>query len=586
MLLPKSARDLADWAVEQKKRCFASQRQRLDSYSRWRAYLTTGSADPSQPAILNKMGPHADRLHSYLFSPAECRFMVEFGPRASPEWQRRELEISRLITKEFHSSNVDMAFGDATFWSIPYGAAFVKLGIKTSLETTPEADTSWVRSLWKRGRRRPSRGVLPDSQRQVFDCFDPYVILPQAMGVSDEQVNGLDRQEVIVQQIPITKYELARRLRYHPDASNIIQRALASVTTRDPDDLTFMHQVIIGGQNPLVANGTTTGTSQVSIFDQSPYPQLDARQLAQILWLTEIWVIDDERGDYTTIQYIEPDIVIEGDLIRRNLFIPGHHPYTLVQPNEQQGYFWGRSEFADLHLLQDTIAQRLLDIVKIGKLQAQPPMHGSGISGNVAEIRRSMRTPNGIYLSDMPNAKLEKMAPDLPSDSYQNLDTLIRYFDEIAGFQPTLMGQGEQGVRAGVHAASLQRAAGARIRDRALIVERQCAELGSLCLDVMATKDPTLYHPDQGGGYLLADLPEDRGIMVDSHSSSPAFTEDSKALAFALARSGAVTPKGLLLLTQPPLLDQLLMMLDDKEKAEAEMIKAHPEILSRGKKKK
>ena len=585
MLLPSTSKELLDKAVELKKQCFASHQSRTNSYSLWRSYLWTGSQDPSTPALLNKCGPHADRLHSYLYSPAEARFMMEFGQRADKAWHKRELEISRHLTKEFHASAVDMAFGDAVYWSLPYGACFVKLGIKTTLEETPEADTSWVRSLWRKNKRRPvnSRGLVSDERRQVFDSFDPYVVMPGSIGVFNETVNGLDRQEVICQQTPITRFELARRLRYHPNGLEIMRRVNTTVVERtDDENKEFIHQVIISGQNPLSSTGA--GQNQVDIFLTSPSPQLAPEVAANMVWLNELWIIDDERGDYTTIQYVEPDILIEGGDIRRNLFVPGHHPYTLVQPNEVQGNFWGRSEFSDLWRLQDAITERLVDIQRIQSLEGNAPHAMMGFTGNVEDMKRSFRSKNGLMVTDMPNGKIENLAPKLPETAYQNLDTLIRYFDEIAGFQPALMGQGEQGVRAGVHAASLQRAAGARIRDRALIIERQCAELGSLCFDVMAAKDPTEYDPEQGG-YILADVPDDRGVTVDAHTSSPAFTEDAKQLAFALAKAGAITPEGLLLLTQPPMIDQLMMMLREKQQAEAKMLQEHPELLAKGKKK-
>lgn len=587
MLLPEKSVDLLERAIDLKKQCFASDQARSELYASWRSYLFFGSGDPSVPALLNKCGPHADRLHSYLFSPAECRFLLEFGQRADGAWHKRELDLSRHLTKEFHSSQVDMAFGDAVFWSLPLGASFVKLGIKTELEETPEADTSWVRSLWRRGRRRPvnSRGLVADEKRQVFSAFDPYVILPSSMGVFNETVNGLDRQEVICQRTPITRFELARRLRYHPDALDIMERVNQQSNARSAEDETsFMHQVITGNPGPVSGGGYGTGGSQsdVRIFQGAPQPQLSPEAIRNMVWLYELWIIDDERGDYTTVQYVEPDILIEGGLVRRNLFIPGHHPYTLVQPNEQQGYFWGRSEFADLFRLQDAIAERLADIVKIGKLQASPPHAMMGFSGNVDEMKRAFRSQNGLLVSDMPNGKIEKLAPDLPTDAYQNLDALIRYYDEIAGFSPIMQGQGEAGVRAGMHAQSLQRSASARIRDRALRVERQCAELGSLCFDAMAAKDPTAYGDD---GYLLADVPDDRGVTVDAHSASPAFTEDNKSLLFALNKAGALTPKGLLMGTHPAMLDQFLQQLEEKQAAEQKMIAEHPELLTKGKKK-
>ena len=39
------------------------------------------------------------------------------------------------------------------------------------------------------------------------------------------------------------------------------------------------------------------------------------------------------------------------------------------------------------------------------------------------------------------------------------------------------------------------------------------------------------------------------------------------------------------LLTNPPLMDQLLVMLQQKQQREAEFIRQHPEVLTKGKKK-
>jgi hypothetical protein len=378
-------------------------------------------------------------------------------------------------------------------------------------------------------------------------------------------------------------------LRYHPDGIDIMKRVSASVNQRTDDDTQgYIHQVVIGGLQPLTPNQTSTGTSYVTNIAYAPTPVMDPKVVSNMLWLNELWIIDDERGDYTTVQYIEPDILIEGGDIRRNLFIPGEQPFTLAQPNEVDGVFWGRSEFADLVNLQDSISERLADIKKIGNLQAAPPHAMMGFTGNIADMQRSFRTPNGLLVSDMPTGKIEKLAPELPEDAYENLLTLISMFDELAGFPPIMQGQGEAGVRAGTHAQTLSRTASSRVRDRALIVERQAAQLGALCFDVMAAKDPTLYGLQENDpeGFLLADVPDDKGVTVDSHSSSPAFSEDNKNLAFALARAGAVTPKGLLLLTHPPLLDQLLAMLEEKQQQEAQLIAQHPELLTKGKKRK
>ena len=85
-------------------------------------------------------------------------------------------------------------------------------------------------------------------------------------------------------------------------------------------------------------------------------------------------LIGNTQDVVDAVQRFEVDIgLIEGGLQKRNLFLPQRQPFQIIQPNPQFGYFWGRSELADLWRLQDQIAQRMDDIAHITRLQAHPP---------------------------------------------------------------------------------------------------------------------------------------------------------------------------------------------------------------------
>ena len=74
-------------------------------------------------------------------------------------------------------------------------------------------------------------------------------------------------------------------------------------------------------------------------------------------------------------------------------------------------------------------------------------------------------------------------------------------------------------------------------------------------------------------------------MTVDSHTSSPVYQEDSERKAFALAKAGAIDPADLIMLTHPPHEDILYARAKAREEAQAKLLKDHPELLTKGKRK-
>src|SRR5205823_1872120 len=132
-----------------------------------------------------------------------------------------------------------------------------------------------------------------------------------------------------------------------------------------------------------------------------------------------------------------------------------------------------------------------------------------------------------------------------------------------------LSGQGEPGVRAGNHAQTLMKTASPRLRDEALTTERQCADFADKVFVGMAAKEAQAYwvgDPMQGGNeFLLSQLPDDREIMVDSHSSSPIYEEDHKDIAGFLAKAGAVDGEDVLTMLPVPDRDRLIERLCERQ---------------------
>jgi hypothetical protein len=155
----------------------------------------------------------------------------------------------------------------------------------------------------------------------------------------------------------------------------------------------------------------------------------------------------------------------------------------------------------------------------------------------------------------------------------EELDFLFKLFDEAAGFSPIMGGQGEPGVRAGVHAQTLVRTSSPRLIDQAARLERQLAQSGYLCMRIMQAMDPSIYTTDSGAEFTLAQLPFNFQVEVDSHSASPAFAEDNRQVAIALARAGAIDAEDLIHMLHPPGTQLLLARLKQRQKAQAAQAK-------------
>jgi len=76
--------------------------------------------------------------------------------------------------------------------------------------------------------------------------------------------------------------------------------------------------------------------------------------------------------------------------------------------------------------------------------------------------------------------------------------------------------------------------AGARLKDRSLETERQCADAADLRLALMEYKDGRTYWTDakkmEETAFLLSDLPKDRRVVVDGHTTSPVFADEHQSL--------------------------------------------------------
>jgi len=543
------------------ERCTVSQVSRKDEARRWRTLAETGTLDGKQSGV-NLCDNFVDKLASLLFSPSDVIFEVAFDSDESAEWDNAADVASRYINRRFKVARCNIAFSLALEMALIEQSSFIKL--------------TWG----KRG-------------------YQPHIVRQQFMGVEREDLNDLDDQEVFTHTFYLTPDSFWRLISHKPDARQIMSRVAGSFAQKSAEEIgvdvaagSFLHDVVVGGNAGIGGvTGNLLGSSQgnVGVFGPS-VPMLAPTVADRLIAVTDIWLLNDEmndgKGGWGTIRYCDPGVVIEGEHIIRNLGdIPGEHPFVKVSPNEQPGYFWGKSELKRVWYNQQWFAKRTENVDDIFALRSRPPRSFTGFSGLTPEKMRALLTRGGTFTDDSPSGKIETHAPDMPGEALAYLAMIKESFDEAAGMNNALSGQGQPGVRSGVQGAQNLRVSTPRLRDKATSVESQVTELGDLCFHMSRAKDARAFKTQKGVEFMLSQLPEDAMVEVDSHSSSPAFSGDNLQLAFALAKAGAIDGEDLLAMVQPPHVDRLITKYRKREAEKAAFIQAHPELLERGRRK-
>lgn len=526
-------------------KCDVSRQGRITRALSNQAYFYAGSNDGGR-APYNRVRRHISRMSSYLYSPGNVRYAISFDRTTGEPWLARAAVAGRHLSREYRALALDLQFSQAVKQSLIRGCAFAK-----HLQGTqgPRIDVVW----------------------------------PEFMGVMREDLTDIDQQQAFVQTSWYMPDELHALLAANPNADALVKKAMASATTEDAlEEKSYFHQIVIGGLNPVGPNPSGSGTVGISPI---PGAQLDPMLAAELIRFDEIWIIDDEREDYTTFWRAGTDNIIEGQYKRRNLWgMKGEHGFVKVCSAPTDGYFWGEPEPEVLCELQDLLTSRVLDIKRILRMQGKPPKAFIGFAGMTQDKYNTLMRRGGFITSDMPNAKVEDLAPKLPEAAFSDVHEIMGLMDEQGGFKPIAQGEGEAGVRSGVHAQTLLRTASPELRERALIVERQAEDSGDLVFKMMQLSDAKVFVSEKQEQFLLSQMPDDYNTTVDSHSSSPAFADDEMQKAFALHKAGAISNEDLIEAVHPPQEDKLMAAAKERAKAQAEFMEKHPELAAKGRK--
>ena len=213
---------------------------------------------------------------------------------------------------------------------------------------------------------------------------------------------------------------------------------------------------------------------------------------------------------------------------------------------------------------------RMTEILDLLSKQVNPPTALTGFTGILDEKNFALNRAGGLLSSDMPNAKAERLAPNIPQDLYAQLKEIDAMFEEVSGISSVLSGRGEQGVRSAGHASQLARLGSSRAKKRAMVVEDSLEKMATLYLKIMQAYDPSDLKDTEGNKFIPAQFTKDYVVKVDAHSNSPIFMEDLRSLAFNLFKAQAIDKESLIDLLDPPmkqLLKERLKKMDAKAAA-------------------
>jgi hypothetical protein len=512
------------------EKCMVSLAERKGDYASLRSWFLFGAGANENPALFNKIYPHIDQLTSFLYSAETTRFSINVGAAVPNQEHIKIPRLTLALNDEWLNSNADQVFSSALTWALVFNSTFIKLVVNNGIH--------------------------------------PYMVEPSSMGVLREDVTYADRQEAIVQTYYITKSDLYNRLYSHPKRESIVKRIQTSMNTKTEDMPEGLDRIIMSQSNPTIygnVNLDLTGTNRYK-----------ARVAEDTVKMYELWVWNDETQDYQVVTMADPDIFIY-DRPGASVFLKGELPFIQICPNPQFDYFWGQSEVARLNLLQAIRNNRMTEILDLLSKQVSPPKVFSGFMGITDEKAFAFDRPGSFVSSDMPNAKVDSIAPEMPATLFEVIHEIDAMFAEASGISSVLSGRGEQGVRSAGHASQLARLGSSRAKKRALIVEDSLEKVATLYLKLMQAYDNTHFTDEEGNKFIAEQFTKDYVVKVDAHSNSPIFTEDMRQLAFNLFKAQAIDKESLLDLLEPPMKQLLIDKLKKREKMQAQQPQQKPE---------
>lgn len=516
------------------QKCTATRSHRKEYYKTLKAFYLFGG-DPQSgdtDAHFNKILPHLDQLKSFMYSQEAIRFDIELGESVNDAEKRKVPTVARQLGKEWRSSSSANICSHCIRWSFVYGSMFSK-------------------SRWKN------------------KAIQTFAVEPHNIGVFREDVMGLDDQEAVSHTYYITKSQLANELQSggRANAASILEQAQASSHENLGATVGPVDRVIISSVTPAIQGN-------VDLWQRDFTGLYLPRVTEPLIEMNELYIFNDVIGDYQVVTIMEPNIVV-WDRPNERIFVKNELPLNQYCPVPAYDYFYGYSEVERLIPLQVMRDERMVDIRHMMKLQARPPKSAVNFAGAQDEIALTLDSPSGLVISDDPTAKMEVHQIVVPEDLFREVREIDEMFGEMSGISNVNQGKGETGVRSAGHAAQLSKLGASRAKDRAMVVEDSLSAQATKYIKIMRRYDDRPYREEAisdkpGDEFLLSQFTDDFMAVIDAHSSSPIFNEETEDKAFKLFEVKAIDREELLDQIAVPKRDLLKQKLKTKiEPAEA-----------------
>ena len=573
--------------------CFSSRHDRINRGNFFQSFYEAGSNDPSNPALYNKTYALLDDEESLLFSPVSLRFQLSDPDVPNMLNKQKGRAAATRIRNAFRRVDLDTM-------------------ISAAVQIAQVKGKSFIRLLWKNGG------------------LSPTVVSPENLGVLREDHPTLDRDmEAFAYKTTITTWQARRLIWSFPNWSDKEKEdAYKKVLTyrklekSDDERRGSAMQVTVGGMYPFQPNSQGPSSARgLADWLTQPKPSLAPDVEQELLEIDECWIWNDEQDDWSTFQMIG-DVLLLGKVQFLNLlaydtnslqsspYLKTEHPFRefCINPVNDPVYFWGRSAMINLVMLQESINSQIVGINKMLRKQEQPTRTFIGGTGVNQQALSRYDKPNGYWVNSSPNAKINIDKVEIPQDLFASQHEYERMIDDMVGVPPVARGKNEQGVRSRAHAEILVRQFSPRFKDKALLIERDVEALGGLALDLHKAHDdrnviawvpkdeaglegdmPNLLMMPPAKGlvsvaFKFAEIPESVTLTIDSHSSSPAFSEEAKALTFDLFKIGAEDAGDVVEHVDAPNPEELQMGVTRRQIAAAEQQKQAEAVKALGKK--
>jgi regulator of sigma D len=545
MIIPSARKDIEEFCAKIVDRCTYSEPTRSETYNQLTTLYRTGTRS-GQMAKHNKCYTHIDKISSLIYSPQDVRFSLEFEDDENPLWANKLRVATKHLNRQFIRRNVHISLSTAIEAACYLGSYFIKVTYSS-------------------------------------DGYNVHLIHPSDIGVDNESLNSLNDQECFVHTMRVSKHSIRRQLFGHPKRDELMKKLDSATSVDRVDSISNNYSVFTDGIGNLQTGGVA-GSGRGSMLPTGQMSNLKAalspESLEDLVEMYEIWVQDDDMQNWTTLRYIKPGIVLEGMLFKRNLSdAPDCVPFVKICPKEVPDYFFGASFLEPVISLQELKNKRFDQIDNIYARQINPARIAKGFSSMTDEKLLALLTPGGTFVDSDPNGKVDEFKPELPQGSLEYLHMLDAMFEDAGGFTPVMSGQGDQGIRSGNHAQSALRMSGPRIRDAAITVETQVAEVGELCYRISQAKNANVFKDERGDEFLLAQIPDDAFVAVDSHTTSPIFSGENENRAFALRKMDAIDNESLIEMLHVPKSEELIAKLHKRDAQKAQLMAEHPELL-------